>query len=164
MNPPQIQRLPDPLKMSGPLLFNVTIIYETASDGMSAKRFSDQLATEVAGEYELIVNLNVWNFQVIGIPEIRNTSASTAALADVVIFAMSQTKALPRHVEDWIEMWSWLIDRGDPAVIMLVAGTVAPGAPVHAELKRAAMRKGLDFFRSRVGGASEYATARSGVQ
>jgi len=121
--------------------FNVTIIYESLPDGMRAKRFTDQLS---AGKGEL--NLNIWNFLVLGISEIRNVAASAAAAADVVIFSLSGAKEFPPQVREWMEMWSWLIDRMHPMVVAIFAAPAAGVVPIRACLRSVAMRKGLNFY------------------
>jgi hypothetical protein len=123
--------------------FNVTIIYEAEADGIHAKLVSDQLACSLAGDREL--NLNVWSFRVLGIPNIRNIAASAAAEADIVIFSMSGTTPLPPHTEEWIETWAWLINRSRPGVITLFANTGAWSDPIRDRLHRIAKRKDLDF-------------------
>jgi len=124
--------------------FNVTIIYESLPDGMRAKRFADQLAAKGAGNLEL--NLNIWNFLVLGISEIRNVAASAAATADVVIFSLSGAKEFPPQVREWMEMWSWLIDRMRPMVVAIFAAPAAGVVPIRACLRSVAMRKGLNFY------------------
>ena len=78
--------------------FSVTIVYESMEAGKRAERLSDQLVAEAAadGAFEL----NLWNFDVLGIPEIRNAAASAAAIADMVILSMSGTVPLSEHTVD----------------------------------------------------------------
>ena len=124
--------------------FNVTIIYEAVRDGIRAKWFSDQLAAKAAGECEL--NLNIWNFRVLRIHEVRNIAASLAAAADVVIFSMSGEREFPPTVQEWIEMWSWLIDLSHPMVIAIFAIPAAGFVSVRNRLQSVAIRKGLNFL------------------
>ena len=124
--------------------FNLTIVYESMEEGKRAKRFCDRFIAEAAIERPF--ELNLWNFGVLGIPEIRNTAASTAAIADVVIFSMSGTVSLPAQAVEWIEMWIWLIDGRRPAVVALFAGPHRHGAATRAYLRRSTSSKKLDFF------------------
>ena len=133
---------------------NVTIIYETAPDGFRAKQFSDQLAARLTDGHD--PNLNLWNFWVLGIPEIRNISASMAATADVVIFSMSEMRTLDGQVKDWIKMWPCLDEYGRPFVVALHSETVSADAPIYAELCRAVKYKGLDFLSSTCRGAETF--------
>ena len=98
--------------------FNLTIIYESTEAGKRAKRCSDQFIVETA--LDCAFELNLWNFGVLGIPEVRNKSASTASIADMVILSMSGTVPLSAHALEWIEMWIWLIDGRRPAVVATV--------------------------------------------
>ena len=100
---------------------NLTIIYESMEAGKRAKLFSDQLIAETA--LDGVPELNLWNFGVLGIPDVRNRSASAASIADVVILSLSGTTPLPPRTLEWIEMWTWLIDGRKPAVGRVVRRT-----------------------------------------
>ena len=126
--------------------FRVTIIYETTADGECAKRFADQFSADEMDDQEQAVTLAVWNFKVLGIPAIADIAARVAAASDLVIFSMCGNNGLSPHMEEWIEMWSRLIDREQPAVVVLFAAPVHENAPVYAGLRKAAMQKGLDYF------------------
>ena len=54
--------------------------------------FCDQFTAETVVDRPF--ELNLWNFGVLGIPEVRNTAASTAAIADMMILSMSGTAPL----------------------------------------------------------------------
>jgi len=122
----------------------MAIIYEDPLEGLHARRFANRLVTGVIGKREL--NLGIWNFEALGISEIRNVAASAAAVADVVILSMSGSKALSPMAKEWIAMWSWLMDRGKPAIIALFAKPGGAGSLIQTDLKRTALLKGLDFF------------------
>ena len=124
--------------------FNLTIIYESIEAGKRAKRFSDQFMAEAAVDRP--IKLNLWNFGVLGIPELRNRAASTAAVADMVVLSMSGTVPLPAHALEWIEMWVWLIDGRSPAVVALFADPHRHGAAIRAYLRRSVVRKKLEFL------------------
>jgi len=128
------------------MAFNIVIVYETAQDEMQAKRFSDQVADEVANGRELTRTMNVWNFQALRIPRIRNAAAIAAAAADIIIISVTETKALPAQVRDLIRLSSRLVNHSHPFVVALFANPVDENAPIRAELRRTALRKGLDFF------------------
>ena len=63
--------------------FNVTIIYEDGAAGKRAKHFYDRVIRELVDECDF--SLELWNFQVLAIPEIGNSAAKAAAQADFVI-------------------------------------------------------------------------------
>ena len=124
--------------------FNLTIVYESIDAGKRAKCFCDQFIAEAA--IDCPFELNLWNFGVLGIPEVRNMAASTAAIADMVILSMSGTVPLPAQTVEWIEMWTWLIDGRRPAVVALFADHHRHGAAIRAYLRRSTSSKKLDFF------------------
>lgn len=124
--------------------FNLTIIYESTDAGKRAKLFSDRFIAETA--LDCTFELSLWNFGVLGIPEIRNTAANTAAMADVVILSMSGTVPLPAQAVEWIKMWTWLIDGHRPAVVALFAYHHREGTAIRTYLRRSIVSKKLDFF------------------
>lgn len=131
--------------------FKVTILYECVDTGKHAKRFSDQLM--VAAELEQPPALDLWNFRVLALRETRNAAASAAAVADMVVFAMSGSRALPASVERWIEMWTWLMDSRKPAVVALFSAPHAERARIQTYLRGVAASKGLGFFPQTSGGS-----------
>jgi hypothetical protein len=130
--------------MSAAPKFSVTIIYESIDAGKRAKRLSDRVVAEAAAEDAF--ELNLWNFGVLGIPQVRNAAASAAAIADVVILSMSGTTPLPEQTVEWVEMWTWLIDGRRPAVVALFAAQNSRCVAIQTYLRRSACSKKLDFF------------------
>jgi hypothetical protein len=124
--------------------FSVAIIYETVETGKRAKRLSDQLIAEAAAADAF--ELNLWNFDVLAITEVRNAAASAAAMADLVIFSLSGTSPLPKQAMEWIRMWIWLIDGHKPAVVALFAARRPECAAIGAYLRHTTVGKKLDFF------------------
>ena len=148
MNLPPPDFLPAPRGAAAPPNLSVTILYECLNTGKQAKRFTDQLAAELADveSAHRALDLNLWSFGVLGLREVRNDSVGTAAAADLVVLSMSGKNPLPTQVEAWIEMWTWLIDSQKPAVVALFAAADPNGARTRAYLRRAAVGKGLKFF------------------
>jgi CheY-like chemotaxis protein len=146
MDSRQTQFLKDPLKSVRPNKFNVAIIYETAADGIRAKLFSDQVIAKVADGRGLAINLNVWSFKVLGIPEILYLASISAATADLVIISVTDTKTLPWQFRDWIATWSSLVNGRHPFLVALFANPADGCAPVHDELRRVAAREGIRFY------------------
>ncbi len=127
-----------------PQNFNLTIIYESAEAGKRAKRLGDQLIVRAGAQGA--VQLDLWNFGVLGIPAVRNAAASAAAVADLVIFSMSGKVPLPEKTVEWVEMWTWLIDGRRPAVVALFAAQNSRCAAIQNYLRQSACSKNLDFF------------------
>ena len=148
MNPALTDLLPAARIAAASLKLNVTILYECLDTGKHAKRFTDQLAAELADveSANRALDLNLWSFGVLGIREVRNDSVGTAATADLVILSMSGKHPLPAQVEAWVEMWTWLIDGHKPAVVALFTASDTRAGRTRSYLRRAAVSKGLRFF------------------
>jgi hypothetical protein len=127
--------------------FNVVIIYEDRGTGKRAKYFYDDLVQELKGKCDF--NLELWNFQVLGIPEIGNSAARVAARADFVILSLHGKAELPTEIREWIETWAQLIADSNAALIALVdkpRATDDTAASTVAHLRSVANRAGIDFF------------------
>jgi hypothetical protein len=127
--------------------FKVVVIYEDGPAGRRAKHFYDKLIHEL--EEECAFSLQLWSFQVLAIPELRESAVESAAQADFVILSLHGKAGLPVDIREWIETWSKLIIGKDLALITLVDksttrdGTNASALPY---LKRLAKRTKVDFF------------------
>ena len=66
--------------------FNVVIIYEDSAAGKRAKHFYDRVIRTLVDQCDF--GLDLWNFQVLGVPEIGKSAAKAAARADFVILSM----------------------------------------------------------------------------
>ena len=127
--------------------FNVVVIYEDGPAGRRAKHFYDKLVHEL--EDECAFSLQLWSFQVLAIPELRESAIESAAQADFVILSLHGKAGRPVDIREWIETWSKLIIGKDLALITLVdKSTVRDGtnASALAYLKGVAKRTEVDFF------------------
>jgi len=135
--------------------FNVAIIYEDSAAGKRAKHFYDQVIRELVDECDF--SLELWNFQVLAVPEIGNSAAKAAAQADFVILSMHRKAQLSVQTRDWIERWSGLITDNKPALVVLLdqrgmkRGTVASTLDY---LRKVADRKGISFYTHAIFGLS----------
>jgi hypothetical protein len=127
--------------------FEVVIIYEDGPAGRRAKHFYDKLLREL--EDESAFSLQLWSFQVLAIPELRQSAIESAVQADFVILSFHGEAGLPVDIRDWIETWSGQIIGKGPALIALVDkpmtrdGTTASAL---SYLKDVAKRTEVDFF------------------
>ena len=102
---------------------------------------------ELADEWEF--SLELWNFQVLAVPEIGNSAAKAAAQADFVILSMHRKAQLPDQTRDWIERWSELLADNKSALVALLD---QPGirhgwvASTLDYLRKVAGRKGISFY------------------
>jgi hypothetical protein len=81
------------------------LIHENFTVGVRARRFFEGLAYASSMSLEE----QMWNFDVLGVRDVRNAAASAARKSDVVVIAVSGQKDLPRMVRAWLDMWLWLL-------------------------------------------------------
>src|ERR1700733_14617733 len=81
--------------------FNVAIIYEDGAEGKRAKHFYDRVIRELVDECDF--SLELWNFQLLALPEIGNWAAKAVGQADFVILSMRCKPRLSAETRDWIE-------------------------------------------------------------
>jgi hypothetical protein len=127
--------------------FNVVVLYEDGPAGARAKGFYDKLIQEFVDECDF--NLELWNFQVLGIPEIGESATEAAAQADFIILSLHGKARLPGEIKEWIETWTGQIIDRSPALAALVDKPNARGgtaASTLAYLSSVANRSGIDFF------------------
>jgi hypothetical protein len=127
--------------------FNVVILYEDGPAGRSAKRFYDKLIHELGGECDF--NLELWSFQVLGIPEFGESATEAADQADLLILSLHGKAGLPAEIKQWIETWTGQIIDRTPALVALVDKPKSGGgtaASTLAYLSSVANRTGIDFF------------------
>ena len=144
MNCQQTLLFEDDPARARPAKFHIVIICESVADKRRAKRFSDRVAAEVSDGH--VINLNVWSFHGLKTPEMLFLAASAAAVSDMIIVAATGAKTLPVQMKHWIAMWSCLLNGRRRLVAGLFASSVEESAPIRAELRKAALRKGLPFY------------------
>ena len=129
-------------------VLQTVLIYQDLDAGLLAKRFCNRLEKDLDVKCQL--NDRVWRFDVLAIPEVRNAAASAAANANLVIFSKSDCTELSEKVKEWLDMWMWLIDQGNPALIALFGAPRSESAPVCMQLQGATRSNGVDFFSSTI--------------
>ena len=124
------------------------LIYQNLDAGLLAKCFCNSLERDLGVICQL--NDRVWRFDVLAIPEVRNAAASAAAKADLVIISNADCTELPGKVEEWLEMWMWLIDQTNPALLALFGSPRNESEPVRKKLQRITHNNGIDFFSTMI--------------
>jgi hypothetical protein len=99
---------PDPI-------FNVVIAYEDFETGKQAKETYDFLVSNL--RHECRFENQMWKFDVLGIPKLREMAAKDALMADIIIISCHGTHELSADVKDWINGWV----NGQTNAIALVA-------------------------------------------
>jgi len=82
-----------------------------------------------------------------GFGEVRNGAASAARKADVVAVSASRQREFPGAVRAWLDMWLWLLEDENPALLALFDSSDSPNvASICAYLGRIAQRAEIGFF------------------
>ena len=89
--------------------FSVVIAYEDHETGQHARNVCDLLVETLGRECKFTSQM--WRFDVLRIPECRETAAKGAAKADLIVISSHGVGDLPGEVKAWIELW--LRDKGD---------------------------------------------------
>ena len=125
----------------------MVIIYEDGRAGKRAKYFYDKMIRELRDECDF--SLELWNFQVLAIPEIGDSAAEAAAQADFVILSMHGKAGFATGTRNWIERWSRLIGDYAPALVVLLDQTETRGGkmtPTLRSLRDITGRKGISLY------------------
>jgi hypothetical protein len=130
----------------GAPVFSVVLAFEDFNTGKRAKRAYDFLAANLTHDWQ--VTNQMWKFEMLSIPELREIAAKDAAMANLIIVSSRGDRELPVDVKDWVEMW--LGYRGD-AVALVALFDSPPEQAEHAQatqtyLERVAKRGQMEFF------------------
>ena len=125
--------------------FNVLIAYEDFETGKHAKKTYDFLHENLGRECNLANQM--WKFDVLSIPKLREIAVKDAAMADIIIIS-SHGGELPEQVTKWVE--SWLL-QGSSALALVALFEKAEdsiGGPLSARtyLADVARRGRMEFF------------------
>jgi hypothetical protein len=123
-------------------LLKAVLIYENFAAGLRARWFCERLA----GALDCTLEEEMWNFEVLRIREDRNAAASAARKADVVVISVSGRTELPRAIRAWLDMWLWLLEKENPALVGLFDSSVPRHVgSIRSYLSSIARRAGIDF-------------------
>ena len=127
-------------------IFSVVIAFEDFNTGKKAKRAYDYLVGNLSREWQ--VTSQMWKFEVLTLPELREMAAKDAAMANLIIVSSRGDRELPAGVKDWIKIW--LGYKGDAVALVALFGC-APEQAEHARatqtyLERVAKRGNMEFF------------------
>jgi hypothetical protein len=124
---------------------NVVMAYEDFDTGKHAKKTYDFLVENLG--HECHFNHQMWKFEVLSIPKLREMAAKDAAMADIIIISCRGTE-LPGDVKAWIELW--LTDHSHPiALVALFEGPsedVTQARALRSYLQSVARRGQMEFF------------------
>ena len=100
---------------------NVVMAYEDFVTGIDAVRTLSRLAQRT-GHLDEFGTQNVWNFQTLADPTLRNIAAAEATKADMVVIAAHGPGHPPITVMHWIELWLGQRGTSRAALVALLDG------------------------------------------
>src|SRR5262249_32148014 len=126
--------------------FNVVIAYEDFETGKLAKKTYDFLATHLGQECRF--SNQMWKFDILMLPKLREMAAKDVGLADIVIISC-HGQELPEPVKLWIERWSGP-DRPTPLALVALfensSESIFQTREARDYLAQVAKRAGMEFF------------------
>ncbi|MGA2657573.1 MAG: hypothetical protein ABSH34_08635 [Verrucomicrobiota bacterium] len=132
--------------LDGNPTFNVLIAYEDFEAGKHARKTYDFLAGNLGRGCQFTNQM--WKFDVLNIPKLRDMAARDAVLADIVIISSHGGEELPGPVRAWME--SWLAQKGNPVALVALFDCPSEESPkterIRTYLADAARKAGIDFF------------------
>lgn len=127
--------------------FNVIILYDQVAAVRRAMGSVGHLVTDFLGDLD--IRLDLWRFDVLGLPGLARVATLNAANAEMLIVVMQADGDLPPVVRDWVKFWSSQNVPGNAALVLLRHSRPRPedgtGAG-EAFLAAVAREGGHDFF------------------
>src|SRR3954468_16519239 len=117
----------EPAEKDAEATFNVVIAYEDFETGKQAKRTFDVLAEQLKNDCRF--TNQIWKFDVLNIPKLREIAAKDAATADIVIISCRAKSELAPEVKAWIELW--LAEQSQTIALVALLDS-SPGFPMEA--------------------------------
>jgi hypothetical protein len=124
-------------------VFSVVIAYEDLESGKQAKHAYDFLAEKIGSECHFTNQM--WKFDVLGIPNLRDIAVKDAAMADIIIIAC-QSDDLPVQAKNWMESWLALPSNAMALIALLRDSQTTQSAATRVYLAEAAKRAKMEFF------------------
>jgi hypothetical protein len=125
--------------------FNVIIAYEDFETGKRAKSIYDSLVENLGHDCQFTNQM--WKFEVLGIPKLRELAARDAVTADILIVSYHGTE-LPSEFKAWVELW--VAEPKHPIALVALLDSLEPNDPRIAEtrayLADVARRAQMEFF------------------
>src|SRR5437879_383897 len=126
--------------------FNVVIAYEDVETGKHAKETYDFVVESLGPDCRC--GNQMWKFEVLAIPKLRELAAKDAAMADLNIISCHGRADLPGDVKAWIELW--LGEKGEVIALAALFDSAVEQAEqaraIRAYLAEIARRGQMQFF------------------
>jgi hypothetical protein len=126
---------PDPI-------FNVVIAYEDFNTGKQAKETYDFLVSDLGHDCRLANQM--WKFDVLGIPKLREMATNDALAADIIIISCHGTHDLSMEVTTWIN--SWIHGQSNAIALVALFGVDSENNNIRVYLADVAKRAQMEFF------------------
>ncbi len=134
-------------------ILSTAVAYEDFPAGMHALRTFQGLFDENQKTFEFNMR-NIWKFDFLRIPELRESAVTETVRADLIIISMHTPRELPAGVKWWIEAALEQREQDPGALVLMYNKHPAGGAalsPAETYLTQRARKAGLDFFVKRPG-------------
>jgi hypothetical protein len=121
---------------------NVVIAYEDLETGKRAMKTYEYIVKQLGDEC-LFAN-QMWKFDVLAVPKLKEIAAKDAAAADIIIVAVHEGRELPAQVKGWIDLW--LSYKTEARALVGLFDGEATENPVRTYLADIARRAKIEFF------------------
>lgn len=130
--------------------FATVLVYENLVTG----RFAMQTYTELVRDWgaEFTLQFDLWRFDVLALPAVRDCAARQAAGADLVIVAGRPNAELAPALEEWAAQWQNARSVADGALLALTypeAQTGTATGSLHRYCENLSARAQMDFIGRR---------------
>lgn len=126
-------------------VFNVVIAYEDFETGKHAKETYDFLVSHLGKECRF--SNQMWKFDVLGIPKLREMAAKDALNGDIIIVSCHGAHPLPSEVKLWINSWMEMPGNAIALVALFGSGDACSAREqTRAYLAEVARCSRMEFF------------------
>lgn len=96
----------------------VVIVYEDVDCGLRAMQLYERLTREYEREFSF--QLDLWRWEILGMPAIGDLAAYAAAAADMVLMSITGRTELSPVIKSWVENWIPRKTESDGALVLLL--------------------------------------------
>jgi hypothetical protein len=121
---------------------NVVIAYEDLETGKRAIKTYEYMVEQLGNE--CLFSNQMWKFDVLSVPKLKDIAAKDAAAADLIIVSAHEGKPLPAQVKAWME--TWLSYKSQASALVGLFGNESVNNPVRNYLAEVARRAKIEFF------------------
>ena len=125
-------------------VFNVVIAYEDFETGKHGKETYDYLVSNLGHKCRFANQM--WKFDVLSIPKLRQMAANDALIADIIIISCHGTHDLSSEVKAWVD--SWICNEINAIALVALFSDVGAYSDnqIRSYLAQAAKRARIEFF------------------